>query len=198
MCAATCFENQAAAGAHAVAHAPLTAAPLQAGLACRQQSAAMPPANFAAMLQAGVSQDTLLYISSSSTEDDNEVSQELQQLLPRSAQAVLAHIAAGHNSSSSSLALLQQQSSTAVAGAAGELQPPTSSPGQQQQQQQQQTSSGSSEVQAGPQSGASSVPGSGSSSRLSRRVSLPANAPGVTLWGVPDQRFKGDLLVLLR
>jgi hypothetical protein len=36
------------------------------------------------------------------------------------------------------------------------------------------------------------------SSRLSRRVSLPVDAPGVTLWGVPDQRFKGDLLALLR
>jgi hypothetical protein len=47
-------------------------------------------------VQAGVSQDTLLYISSSnsSSEDDEEVAAELQQLLPRSAQAVLAHIMA--------------------------------------------------------------------------------------------------------
>jgi hypothetical protein len=146
----------------------------------------------AVILQAGVSQDTLLYISSSSTEDDEEVSHELRQLLPRSAQAVLAHIAAGH-SSSNNLARLQQQSSTTA-----EAQPPASSQGQQQQQQQQQPFGGSNDAQAGQPRG-SNVPSTpAGSSRLSRRVSLPVDAPGVTLWGVPDQRFKGDLLALLR
>jgi hypothetical protein len=143
-----------------------------------------------------VSQDTLLYISSSSTEDDEEVSHELRQLLPRSAQAVLAHMAAGH-CCSNSLARLQQQSSTAAEG-----QPPARSlPQQQQQQQQQQPYSGSSEAQGGQSRGSNVCSGTAAgstASRLSRRVSLPVDAPGVTLWGVPDQRFKGDLLALLR
>jgi hypothetical protein len=45
-------------------------------------------------LQLGISQNALLYISSSSTEEDDDVRLELQQLLPRSARAVLAHVAA--------------------------------------------------------------------------------------------------------
>jgi hypothetical protein len=39
---------------------------------------------------------------------------------------------------------------------------------------------------------------SSSSSRVSRRVSVLADAPGVTLWGVTEQKFQGDLLDLLR
>lgn len=125
-----------------------------------------------------MSQDTLLYISSSSSEDDDEVAQELQQLVPRSAQAVLAHIAAGD---SDTLARLQQTATGTAAGAAASiLQLQGSTPTTQQQQQQQ-------------------TGGSSSSSRPVRRVnSSGVEDPGVKLWGVPQQRFQGNLLVLLR
>eukprot|EP00775_Hariotina_reticulata_P009224 gene9224-9389_t len=43
---------------------------------------------------AGISQDALLYLSSSTTEEDDEVRSELCKLLPRSAAATLAQIAA--------------------------------------------------------------------------------------------------------
>jgi hypothetical protein len=154
-----------------------------------------------------VSQDTLLYISSSSSSDgaadaesDAEVSAELTQLLPRSAQAVLAHMAAGHSNTMAHL-----QAATAGGGntstgrtsaaAAGALTAPGSI--QQQEQQQQQRGgdgegSGSGGGQAGQQG--SSI----SSNRPSRRVSVSADVPGVHLWDVPDSSFKGDLLALLR
>lgn len=165
-----------------------------------------------------MSQDTLLYISSSSSdscdgadaESDAEVSAELTQLLPRSAQAVLAHMAAGH---SNTLAHLQaataggnNTTTTATAtpsstgstpAAAADTLTANSSSGQQQQQQRGGDGEGSGSGSGGGQAGqlASS---SSSSNRPSRRVSVSADVPGVHLWDVPDSRFKGDLLALLR
>jgi hypothetical protein len=59
--------------------------------------------------QLRVSQNALLYISSSNTEEDDDVRLELQQLLPRSARAVLAHIAAAGPGSPPTLQQQQQQ-----------------------------------------------------------------------------------------
>jgi hypothetical protein len=121
------------------------------------------------------------------------VAHELQQLLPRSAQAVLAHISAGNRDT---LARLQQTATTGTpGGAASSLQQLPGSITTTQQQQQTGGSSSSTQVK---QQGGSGDGSDSSSSRAVRRTKSGAEDPGEKLWGVPQQRFQGNLLVLLR
>lgn len=131
---------------------------------------------------------------------------ELQQLLPRSAQAVLAHLAAGDQQ----LTRLQQDPAAAAATAGGATLTAVAAPGPGDASFSRAATTGDLPAVAAPSGSrpatspllhgqTGSLPLLQGGSRTSRlRLQQLEVAPGHTLWTTPEQRFRGDLLQLLR
>lgn len=154
-------------------------------------------------MQLGISQNALLYVSSSSTDEDEDVRQELQQLLPLTARATLADIAAASRLQASSAQQQATGSSSDVGSAAGAGQATgSSSPAVSKTKSSPllKGAFGSPNKLGAALQGSSSarvldgLGESGAASSKRQGDSLPAQLAGLT----NSERFNGDLVKLLR